>query len=62
MLRHHPNTNPLSEPVDSIAGTDYRQTLSALMETQASIVVLVSEGYDGVFVRAVLEQVRPNFA
>ncbi|CBJ28350.1 conserved unknown protein [Ectocarpus siliculosus] len=45
-----------SEPVNTILGTDYRPTLSALVEDRASIVVLLSEGYDGTFVRSVLEQ------
>eukprot|EP00752_Nemacystus_decipiens_P004321 g3946.t1 len=45
-----------SEPVDPIPGTDYRPTLLALVEAHASVVVLLSEGYDGVFVRAVLDQ------
>eukprot|EP00903_Cladosiphon_okamuranus_P014086 g13093.t1 len=45
-----------SEPVAFIEGTDYRPTLSALTEAHASIVVLLSEGFDGVFVRSVLEQ------
>lgn len=52
-----PNTL-VSEPVDPLPGTDYRPTLSALTEAHASVVVLLSEGYDGGFVRAVLEQVR----
>lgn len=43
--------------MDPILGTDYRPTLSALVEDHASIVVFLSEGYDGAFVRSVLEQV-----
>ncbi len=47
-----------SKPVDPIPGTDFRPTLLALKEAHASVVVLLSEGYDGMFVRAVFEQVR----
>lgn len=52
-----PERAPLSKPVASTAGSDYRPTLLALTEAHASVVVLLSEGYDGVFVRSVLEQV-----
>ncbi|CAB1099788.1 unnamed protein product [Ectocarpus sp. CCAP 1310/34] len=45
-----------SKPVNPTLGTDYRPTLSALVEDRASIVVLLSEGYDGTFIRSVLEQ------
>ncbi|CAM9570734.1 unnamed protein product, partial [Scytosiphon promiscuus] len=43
-------------PVDPTSGTDYRPTLLSLMDAHASIIVLLSEGFDGVFVRSVLEQ------
>ncbi|CAM9202083.1 unnamed protein product, partial [Hapterophycus canaliculatus] len=43
-------------PVDPAPETDYRPTLLSLVEAHASIVVLLSEGFDGAFVRSVLEQ------
>eukprot|EP00904_Undaria_pinnatifida_P014240 jgi/Undpi1/9947/HiC_scaffold_28.g12401.m1 len=47
-----------TQPVEPTEGTDYRPTLETLMDDDATIIVLLAEGYDGVFVRSVLEQAR----
>lgn len=47
-----------STSVEPIAGADHRPTLLSLKEDNESIIVLLAEGFDGVLVRSVLEQVK----
>ncbi|CAM9520631.1 unnamed protein product [Ascophyllum nodosum] len=45
-------------PLDTGEGTDHRPALISLLEDEASIVVLLAEGFDAVFLRSVFTQAR----
>lgn len=48
-----------SKPVEPTVGFDHRPALLSLKRKNVAIVVLLAEGFEGQFVRSVIEQVMP---